>query len=888
MLAPGTRIGPYEISAFIGAGGMGQVYKARDVRLDRTVALKILPPHIADDPGFRERFEREARTISGLDHAHICTLYDVGREGTTDFIVMQFLDGETLAARLTRGPLSQDEALRRGSEIASALASAHRDGIVHRDLKPANIMLTKSGAKLLDFGIAKLARDSVGHGQTRTSPLTGQGTLLGTLQYMAPEQLEGREADARSDIWALGAVIHEMLTGRPAFTGSSPASVIGAILHSVPAPVSATQALTPPAIDRVVTRCLQKDPDERWQSAHDIADELKWIGGHTPGHGVTSIGVPPARRRAGWVKGAVAAGMVLLLLASTGFAAWKWLRPPVAGPAYRLSLALTDGTDFQGGIALSPDGKWLAFVAAQEGQAQLLWIRALDSFDARPIPGSEGAQLPFWSPDSRHVAFFAGEKLRRVAIAGGAPQILTDTAGARGGTWNRDNVIVFAAGFTTGLSRISADGGDARPLTTLKPSENSHRWPHFLPDGRHYLYLVRGGQAGKREGGVYIGSLDNNDASRLLAVDSSVVYAPQGYLLYVQAGMLMAHPFSSSELKFTGEPYVVSDKVQHVGDSGPSALGVFTVSGDGLLVYSSDENVQNELAWFDRTGKRLSTQGGHADYSEMWLSPKQTEAVVCRNGDLWVVDFTRDAWSRLSFEDGSEVSPVWSPDGKLIVYSLARDGSLAIRSALSGGVPQLLLKIPDAEIFPDDWSRVGDILFERYDGLRQVDVWALPAPSLRADGTIGPPGKPFPVLTSSFNETHSQLSPDGKWIAYATDESGRPEVFVQSYPPGKGKWPVSLEGGDQPSWRRDGRELYYIDAEKRLVAVEVNTSPTFQIGAATKLFQTTVPTTGLSDARNNYVPRADGRQFLISSMTAAARTNPLRVVVSWTTARTAQ
>ena len=597
MLAAGTRLGPYEIASPLGAGGMGQVYKARDTRLDRTVAIKVLAADIAADPAFRERFEREARAISGLDHVHICALYDVGTEDGTDFLVMQFLDGETLAARLGRGPMPQDEAIRCGSQIAGALAAAHRRGIVHRDLKPANVMLTKGGVKLLDFGIATLAESSQATpGPTRTNPLTGRGLLLGTLQYMSPEQLEGRAADARSDVWALGAVLYEMLTGRPAFTGGSEASIIGAILHSIPAPVSAAQALTPPALDRVVAKCLHKDPDQRWQSAHDAGDELRWIAGN-PGQPVPAPGgaTPAAPAIPAGRPGRALAGALAVALAVIGFAAWTWngMRP-MPGTLYRLGLALPEGAAIEGGIALSPDGRWLAFTGRQGNQTDpVLWVRSLDSFDPRPIPGTEGAEQPFWSPDSRHIGFFTATRLRRVAIAGGGAQDLADVSSGRGGSWSRDNVIVFAASFTAGLSRVSAGGGEVRPATTLKPSENTHRWPHFLPDGRHYLFMARSGtDTGKgqiRE--TFIGSLDGGEPSRLLAVESGTVFA-QGHLLYARDGMLMAQRFDPSQRTLTGEAYIVSDKVLTLGDADPTGLGIFSAADGGLLVYSPDEPVQ--------------------------------------------------------------------------------------------------------------------------------------------------------------------------------------------------------------------------------------------------------------------------------------------------------
>jgi Tol biopolymer transport system component len=880
MIAPGTRIGSYEITAFLGAGGMGEVYRARDVRLNRTVALKILPSSVAADPAFRARFEREARVISGLDHSHICALYDVGSDQGTDFLVMQFLDGETLAARVERGPLSQQDALRYGSEIADALAAAHREGIVHRDLKPANVMLTKAGVKLLDFGVAKLTQSGPSSLGTRTSPLTGQGVLLGTLQYMAPEQLEGRDADARSDIWALGTVLYEMLTGRAPFSGRSQASVIGAILHSVPEPVSASQAVTPPVVDRIVAKCLAKDPDERWQSAHDLADELRWIakGTTAPTGSLKEVSGRPRR----WMTLALA-GAAIVALASVGLAAWAWLRArPAAVTAYRLSVALPDAAQLESGIALSPNARWLAFVGPQESQqVAVLWIRDMNSFDARPIPGTEGAELPFWSPDSRHVGFFAGGKLRRVSVDGGAPQVLADgSSAARGGTWSRDNVIVFAPGFATGLSRVPADGGEVRPLTTLKPPDSSHRWPHFLPDGRHYLYLVRGALTAGAQWAVFLGSLDGGEPTKLLTADSSVAYVPPGYLLFAQSGVLLAQRFNASERTLSGDPFVVSDKILRVGESGPTGLAVFSAT-DRLLVYSANESAMNEVGWYDRSGRRLSTHGAPSDYAELSLSPDQSQVVVASLGDLWILNFARGTSTRFTFDAGSENSPLWSPDGKSIVYTATPFAALTSRAA-TGGITQQLLQTPGEQVFPDDWSRDGrHILFERVGQPTQSDLWALPLTAARADGTLVPSAKPFPVITSPFNEAQAQFSPDGKWITYGSDESGRSEVYVQSFPPGQGKWLVSTDGGGQPAWRRDGRELFYISADKRVVAVDVRTTPTFQIGASTTLFRTTMAMRGLADVRNTYVASADGQRFLLSSVPSLSHSTTLRVMLNW-------
>ncbi|MGH9317449.1 MAG: protein kinase domain-containing protein, partial [Thermoanaerobaculia bacterium] len=563
-ISPGSRLGPYEVLSPLGAGGMGEVWKARDTRLGRAVAIKVLPSHMSASPEVRQRFEREAKTISQLSHPHICALHDIGREGETDYLVMEYLEGETLTDRLVKGPLPLEQTLRFGVEIADALDKAHRQGIVHRDLKPGNVMLTKSGVKLLDFGLAKAMAPAAPAGSLTALPtqqgLTQEGTILGTFQYMSPEQLEGKEADARSDIFAFGAVLYEMATGRKAFSGSSQASLISAIMTSDPAPISSVQPMSPPALDRVVKTCLAKDPDERWQNAHDLMGELKWIAGLGSQAGVP--GPPVARRRSrerlAW--GMMTVTLFVALAAAVAAVVRNAHRAAMLERPMRSSIVLPEKSALRA-AALSPDGTRVVFVARDSSGKNLLWIRPLDSLAVRPFPGTENPSFPFWSPDSLFVGFFADGKLKKIGASGGAPQTLCDAPINRGGTWNREGVILFTPVPDGPLYRVSASGGLPTPVTRFDPSrgETSHRWPFFLPDGRHFLYHVAsfgsGGQVEKM--GIYVGSLDSKEEKFLLRANSSVAYAPPGYLLFLRDRNLLAQPFDAQRIRITGDPLPV-------------------------------------------------------------------------------------------------------------------------------------------------------------------------------------------------------------------------------------------------------------------------------------------------------------------------------------------
>ncbi len=909
-LSTGTRLGPYEIVAAIGAGGMGEVYRARDTRLDRTVAIKVLPAHVAADPDLRARFEREARAVAALQHPHICVLHDVGEAPNPEasiranpanpanppnpespipnpvlvqYLVMEYLDGETLADRLKKGPLPLDQALQYAIQIADALDKAHRQGITHRDLKPGNVMLTKSGTKLLDFGLARTGAGGAGGsggagragGMTALpteAPLTGQGTLLGTLQYMAPEQLEGRDADARTDIFAFGAVVYEMVTGKKAFEGKSQASVIAAILERDPPPISALQPLTPPALDQLVKRCLAKDREERWQSALDVKLQLSWIAESAS---VTLTPVPVAgsfsRERVAW---AVAGLSLVALIAALALAAtWR----PRVGPAAASQFVILPPEKADLGPsttsqAISSDGRQLAFVASNSSGVRLLWIRPLDSLTARPLTGTDDATGPFWSPDSRSVAFFARGKLKRIETAGGPVQTLADASGP-GGTWSRDGVIVFSPTIFGALSRVSARGGAVSSATSLdQPATNSHLWPFFLPDGRHFVFLARS----TGNDSLYVGSLDSKEVKPVPGVSSAARYSPPGYLLFVRENTLMAQGLDATRLSTSGDPFPLVERV--AGGTTADRFGAgFSVSENGTLVYREPFAQQTQLAWVDRTGKSIAVVAPAGIYTNPALSPDDTRVAFYQaqggTTDVWLMDLSRHITSRFTFEPPMNNVPMWSPDGRLVVFASRRSGALDLyqRPSNGSGPDELLLKLSAAPIvFPSDWSADGRFLaYYRTDPKTQLALWVLPLFGDR---------QPFPFLRAEFNESQGQFSPDGRWMAYVSDESGKPQVYVQSFPTLTGKWQVSPDGGSQPKWRRDGKELLYVAADGKLMSVAVRTGAAFEAEAPHALFETMLSP---GPNRQNYAVSADGERFLMNTPVGAA-SNRMTVVLNWT------
>ena len=896
-LQSGVRLGPYEIQSALGAGGMGEVYRARDTRLDRTVAIKILPEALATDPQFLERFDREARAISQLTHAHICTLYDVGHHEGVHYLVMEYLDGETLADRLAKGALPLEQALTIAIEIASALDRAHRAGIVHRDLKPGNIMLTKAGAKLLDFGLAKSSPvvTNVSLSMLPTTPpaaMTAAGTILGTFQYMAPEQIEGQDADARTDIFAFGAVVYEMLTGKPAFKGKSQATLIASIIGSDPPPVSQVQPLTPAGLDQIVRRALAKDPDDRWQSARDLLSQLKWIA-----ESGSRIGAPaavPAARHGGVTMAWVVCGVLAVLLAgATAAALWQFTKTTPQPRVARLLVVPPQNQQIVGAPVISPDGRRIAFVATTPEGTSKLWLRPVDALVPQALPGTDDVTYPFWSPDSRFIGFFASGQLKKVDVAGGSPQTLCDVPNGRGGTWNRDGDILFTPTISAGLVRVSSAGGAPAPVTTLDASrgENSHRFPHFLPDGRHFLFFALTSKS--ENSGVYVGAIDSRTTARVISADSEAWYGA-GYLVFGRKNTLFAQPFDLARASVgAGEPTPIAEQISEA----PNTAGLaYSLSETGVLTYVGGAlSAVGQLTWVDRTGKTLSTLGQPGLLEPPELSPDGQRVALAimqnSNRDVWIGDVTRGLMARATFDPASDSSAVWSPGADRIAFGSERGSSggysdIYQRLASGAGRDELVLSTPNAK-FPFAWTPDGKSILFVMSGTKGFELWGVPVEGDRPSTSSGRPEpaegrKPFPYLQSGFNVGNAQLSPDGRWVAYTSNESGRYEIYVQNFPVASAKAQVSLEGGNQPRWRRDGKELFYMAADRRLMAVSVTTGATFQPGAPAALFETHLvdsPPYSLPQ----YAVMPDGQRFLlnVAKQTTAV---PVTVVLNWPSA----
>jgi eukaryotic-like serine/threonine-protein kinase len=875
-IAHGTRLGNFDVIALIGTGGMGEVYKARDTRLDRIVAIKVLPAHLADKPELRERFEREARTIASLNHPHICTLYDIGRQDGTDFLVMEYMEGETLATRLLKGPLPLEQVLQYAIEISDALDKAHRKGVTHRDIKPGNVMLTKSGTKLLDFGLAKLKQAAIPAAMpesqmaTLSRNPTIEGTLLGTIQYMAPEQVEGKndEIDGRTDIFAFGTLVYEMATGKKAFEGKTNASVMSKIMQVDPPPMSSLQPVTPPGLEHVVKTCLAKDPEDRWQTARDVTRELKSIA-----EGGSQVGIPVAvaarhQRQLGWI----AAAVLLLGLASLAFVHYREA-PRVIGLETRTEIVTPSSTDLIS-IAFSPDGRQIVFVASVDGAARL-WLRRLDATASQPLPGTEGANYPFWSPDGRSVGFIADGKLKRIDVGGGSPRTVIDTA-SRGGTWNADGTILFARSAAGPLSRVSASGGEPVEVTKLG-KQTSHRFPQFLPGGRQFLFYATGTL---ETAGIYLGSLDSPETKRLAAADTAGVYSSNGWLLYVRAGMLLAQRLDLGRGELVGDPVTVANSVAF---DAAANVGAFSVSAAGLVIYRSGGSSQRQLVWFDRSGKTLGTLGV-PDTSNLLaprLSPDGRRAALYRlvqgNWDIWLLDAARA--TRFTFDAAPDRYPIWSPDGSRIAFDSNRKGhrDLYLKPLNGAGSEELLLESAQDKVAMD-WSRDGrSLLYLAIDPQTSFDIWVLPMEGER---------KPYVFVKTLFVEGAAQFSPDAHWVSYMSNESGQYEIYVRSFSDTSreaaagGQWQVSTAGGTYPRWSADGKELFYVAPNGKLMAVPITArGPTFQSGGPVALFQTRIYTPADALAGFQYDVSRDGR-FLMNTVLEDSNV-PITLIQNW-------
>jgi Tol biopolymer transport system component len=884
-LAPGTRLGPYEIVSLLGAGGMGEVYRARDTRLDRTVAIKILS-QLSSDPVQKQRFEREARAVSGLNHPNISTLHDIGHQDGIDYLVMECVEGETLAKRLERGPMPVDQVLKFGAQIADALDKAHRSGIVHRDLKPSNIMLTSTGAKLLDFGLAKPASASgdlaIMTATKAATPVTERGTIVGTFQYMSPEQVEARELDGRSDIFSLGAVLYEMVTGQRAFEGKSRLSVASAILEKEPAPITTIKPLAPAALDHTIRSCLAKDPEDRWQTARDLSHELKWITEAGSQAGVPAVGgrnSRAVRERIAWGTAAVLlCGLAALSAAyylkkpatPVGMVVRSMINPPADNefPAFQNDWVLP---------AFSPDGRQLAVPVRDSHGKYALWLRPLNDA-GRILPGTEDGKYPFWSPDSRSIGFFAGDKLKRIDLEGNLVQVLAHvTPSSRGGAWSQDGTILYAPSQTSPLYRVPSSSGTPRQVTDLGTKEQSHRWPVFLADGKHFLFFVRSQQQPELSG-IYAGSLDSKEYHLLVKTTVGPAFSAQGRIIYVRDGILMAQGFDERKLVVSGEPVALPDHVAMYTNSSAS----FSVSTAGEMVYfPASFSPSMSLSWYERDGRRGETLDTVVQINGVTLSPDGNRAVASfydtggLSSDLWNYDLGRGTKTRLTSGNETKQYSVWQPDGQFVLFSAGflGDSFHVYRTRSDGnGRVETVLNTGDKVENPGSVSRDGRYLayFQGPKDSTTRSIWIL---ALTGDK------KPFALVQSQFSNSHPVFSPDCKWVAYTSNATGQNEVYLTDFPDSTRVYQVSTQGGVEPHWRGDGKELFYrAPTQSDMMAVNVDESGgAVSLGKPRMLFHLQ----NVSQSSTSFDVTADGRRFLIVTSNRPQGLVPLTLVTNW-------
>ncbi|HUK12104.1 MAG TPA: protein kinase [Thermoanaerobaculaceae bacterium] len=894
-IANGTRLGSYEVVAPLGAGGMGEVWRARDLRLGREVAVKFLPPGFANDPERHARFEREAKLLAALNHPNIAVLYGLEHLEGQHALVMELVEGEGLDARIGRGAVPVDEAVPIARQIADALEAAHDKGIVHRDLKPANVKVRPDGTvKVLDFGLAKAWEEEISSSDIALSPTitahhTRAGVILGTAAYMSPEQARGTRVDKRADIWAYGCVLYEMLTGTKTFAGETVTDVIAAVVTREP-DWSALPPSVPGGVRHLLRRCLEKDPKRRIRDIGDVRFELEGgsqpsspAGGPIAAPAAVAAARPTARARAAVLPWAVA-GVGFALAAAFAVA---YLRAASVHPRpVRSYLLPPDKTRFTfngatGGAVLAPDGTRVVFAATDEGGRKLLWLRPLDALTAQPLEGTDGAAYPFWSPDSRFVGFFVPGKLRKIDIQGGPPQTVCDASSGRGGTWSADGVIVFAPDIYGGLRRVSSAGGASAAVTELDRArgQTSQRWPVFLPDGRHFLFWAGNPTASAQDTkGIYVGALDEKGQRFLIQADSDALYSPPGYLLYLREQTLMVHPFDAGSVKLAGEAFPVAEDV-----ASPESyrLGRFSVSSERTLAYLTGQNDRAQVLWLSVAGLQVGTVGEPASIGGIRLSPNgQTLAEIVqepqtKNVDIWLVDLGRGVRTRFTFDPAADFSPVWSADGGRIAWVSNAKGHFDIyaKSASGAGDAEALV-VSDADKYCTDWSRDGQfIAFTQLDpqGNNGADVWILP---------LGGDRKPRPFLATPFNEGNAVFSPDGRWMAYQSNESGRNEIYITPFPQAGAKWQVSQGGGIIPSWRADGQALYFGTPDGRLMEAPVAPAgPAVEVGTPHELSKTRLASPNPATWSYAVPPKGDRLLALQSEAGAAV---PLTLVTHWT------
>jgi serine/threonine protein kinase len=885
-VAPGTRLGPYEIGAALGAGSMGEVYRARDTNLGRGVALKVLPATFAADPERMARFRREAQVLASLNHPHIGAIYGFEDSGGVHALVMELVEGPTLADRIASGAISPDEALQIAREISEALEAAHERGIIHRDLKPANIKITPDGnVKVLDFGLAKALENdpsstNIHNSPTVTSMATLPGVILGTAAYMSPEQAKGKSVDRRTDIWAFGCVLFEMLAGKRPFEGETVSDALASVIRAEPE-WSLLPGATPEAIRDLLQRCLKKDSRQRLQAMGDarIAIDEVLSGASRDLPSVVGMGSAAWRRAASWAVAAVAVILAALLAAN------YYTRSPEFLPAIVSQIVPPPNTRFvftginPGPPILSPDGKSLVFSAVNSDGRQLLWLRPLNSAAAKPLDGTDGATFPFWSADSRSLGFFANGKLNRLDVSGGPPLALCDVAIGRGGTWGADGTILFTPNVSSPVFRIAASGGTPQQVTTLNGSlnERSHRWPQFLPDNKHFLFFAQRAVVGT--GGIFVGSLDVGAPRLIMENDSNAVYALSGDLLFVRQGILMAQRFDARQLRLDGDAVPL---VEHVGVNAITSRAIFAVSGTGIMVYEAGDPTgdTDQLIWYDRTGKQIEATGTPGLYLEPSVSADSNKLAISSlaggtgNLNIWVFDLARGTKTRLTFPPASDRQPNWAPDGKSVAFVSNRNGPphIYLNAADGTGTPTALTVDDASEFAPRFTSDGRYLLFERLADQpnSRREIWRV---------LLSGDRKAFPVIQSQYDVYAPALSPDGKWLAYESRESGRPEICVMPFLHGTGKWEISTGGGALPRWRRDGRELFYISTDNKIMTAEITEQESsLLIGKVQSLFRVNpVPFAGGS----NYDVTGDGKKFVVASLAASQVSEPLTLIVNW-------
>jgi Tol biopolymer transport system component len=888
-ILPGRRLGPYEVLAAIGAGGMGEVYQAHDTKLGRDVAIKVLPEAFAHDVERLSRFQREAKMLAALNHPNIATIYGLEQSNGTGYLVMELVSGETLADRIKRdGAVPIEEALKIAVQIAEALEAAHEKGIIHRDLKPANVKVTPEGkVKVLDFGLAKAFAGEALSSDPSESPTlsraaTLQGVILGTAAYMSPEQAKGKPVDRRADIWAFGCVLYELLTGEQAFQGEGITDILAAVVRAEP-DWNRLPSGTPRKIRDLLGRCLQKDKTLRMQAAGDLRIEIhEALTTPVPAEPVAAKRKSPLNHiHTAWSVAAIA-----IVIAALGWGAYAHLRhaPEEARPV-RFSivppeteqLAMTAPTAsgaVVSPLAVSPDGRYIAMITTGADGKLRLWIRSLDTLTAQLVAGTEGAFQPFWSPDSRFIGFFAGGKLKKIEVSGGPPTTLCDASDPRAGTWNRDGVIVFGPTASSALQRVSAAGGVPVTVTKLAQDETVHMRPFFLPDGQHFLYRPSTAAGG---GPTYVGSLNSGERKFLFNADSSNVVYSQGLLLFLRETTLMAQPFDAQRLVLTGDAFPIAENIRDSATTNPA--GMFSVSENGVLVYETGTaTAGDQLLWLDRTGTQIGVLGDSTPYSDLELSPDGKRASISitdlagQGRDIWYYDVARGLRTRFTFGPGTAITSLWSPDSSRIVFNANHKGHFDLyQKASSGAGAEEVLLEDNRDKFPTSWSPDGRFILYRTAGAQtREELFLLPLSGDR---------KPIPFLSTRFDEGFGQFSPDGRWVAYRSNESGRNEVYVVPFPGPGGKWQISTAGGDRPRWRRDGNEILYLAPDNKLMAATVKgEGASFEVSAVKALFQTRMVLGG----RYNYAVSADGQRFLVNTLPErAASAAPITVVLNW-------